>query len=258
MDKLKASQQLFLKQILSGEFDQSFIETLKPSKNLSSQKALEVYRNDYTARLSSSIGEVFEGVWTILGDESFFSLCSEYLNNYNSESFDLGKFGLFLPELLKDHSLLEEFPFLYDLAILEKEFNRLFHSPQEPSISNEALAQADNLEGRKITLTNNIFLMDSYYPILTIWEFRKATAEEKENTEIDFDKEDRFVLYKNTNGIQYRPLSSPQINILTLIKSGSSIEETLEKLEQDKLEIAAEDISEIFQFIASEGLISAI
>ena len=79
-------QELLCKSIISQKIDPQLLNGIIPGGNLSTQEALEVYLNGYPARLTDALGQVYEAVWPVLGDEEFFRVCREYILKYPYQS----------------------------------------------------------------------------------------------------------------------------------------------------------------------------
>src|SRR5687768_3042109 len=75
-------------------------KSLVAGGRLSLQEALGVYSNGYVARLTEALGEIFEGVWWVLGDSGFFEMCKRYIAATPSKSYNLSDYGDGFPAFL--------------------------------------------------------------------------------------------------------------------------------------------------------------
>jgi hypothetical protein len=245
---IKSSQELLGKSILTGTPSEDLLENIIPGGKLDNKRALQIYRDDYVARLSSVMAENFEGTHSILGDELFFKLCREYLEYYPSTSPDLGDYGKYLDKFIKNHPLGLEYPFLPELCRLDMEFMRLFHLPKVKSIDPEVLKNHENLPLAKFKLVEGIYLKKSKYPIYKIWDLKNN--EDRENIDLDWSEPENFCLYKSENGIKVQFLSTEQIDVLEKIRLGLNLDSALENSEMDPPEV-----QELFSFISTSGIL---
>lgn len=98
------------------------------------QEAVEVYSAGYPARLFEALGETYETVWKVLGDEDFQALCLAFIKRHPSRSRNLSDYGENFSEFIACHLPQEvSRELLADLARFEWAFKECFHSPYEPS-----------------------------------------------------------------------------------------------------------------------------
>ncbi|MFX5734457.1 DNA-binding domain-containing protein, partial [Acinetobacter baumannii] len=85
------------------------------------------YRRGYRARLTEALGETYEAVWRVLGDEEFFSATRSFIAEEPSRSYNLSDYGQRFPDFLSAR-YQQEAGFLGHLAHLEWAFKSCFHS----------------------------------------------------------------------------------------------------------------------------------
>ncbi|RLA64087.1 MAG: hypothetical protein DRQ88_06530 [Epsilonproteobacteria bacterium] len=247
---IKSSQVLLGKSILTGNPSEDLLKNIIPGGKLDKKRALEVYHDDYVARLSSVMADNFEGTHAFLGEELFFALCLEYLDHYPSTSPDLGEYGKYLDKFMKNHDLGKEYPFLPELCRLDMEFMRLFHLPKEKKIDPDRLKAHENLSLAKFTLVKALYLQKSKYPIYKIWDLKNLSDAEREDVELDWSGAENFCLYKNMDGIKVQFLTPEQVDVLEKIKLGLNLDSALENSEIDPLRV-----QELFGFISTSGIL---
>jgi Putative DNA-binding domain len=114
------------------------------NKRLSAGERLTIYANAYFYRLYDVFKEDFHCVYTILGDVNFHNLITGYLIEYPPSEPSVFQAGAHLPHYLLSISnlagiSLSQWPFLADLARLERACLEVFHG-----------ADAEALEERSI------------------------------------------------------------------------------------------------------------
>jgi len=245
---IKNSQVLLGNSILTGSHSEDLLKNIIPGGKLDNKKALEVYRDDYVARLSSVMADNFEGTHSLLGDELFFALCKEYLKYYPSTSPDLGDYGKYLEKFIKNHPLGKEYPFLPELCRLDMEFLRLFHMPKEKSIDPEKLKTHENLSMAKFKLVKAFHLQKSQHPIYKIWNLKNL--DDRENVELNFSEPENICLFKCMDGIRVQFLTPEQVDVLEKINLGLNLDSALENSEMDPVRV-----QELFGFISTSGIL---
>lgn len=242
---LKELQDEFLSSVLESTFQDGIKESMIPGGKLNKESCLQAYKNDYSARLSSALGDNFESIWTILGDEDFFKLTHAYILENPSNHYDLGEFGNDLPTFLKDHEL----SYLSELAYLEIEFRRLFNGSPVPSISQEQLAKLSDPAEVSFKFTPLSFLSSSKFPLYRIWELRGQNSEEAFKA-LDW-KEENFFMYNTTGTVQVLFLSDFQKDLLTSLLKGQSLSKALDQTEDG----TESEVQELFSNLVMNKLI---
>ncbi|RLA65610.1 MAG: hypothetical protein DRQ88_02295 [Epsilonproteobacteria bacterium] len=247
---IEKSQKLFGKSILTGENEKDLLDAIIPAGKIDISAALQVYRDDYVARLTSVLGENYEGTWSLLGDKLFFSLCEEYLIDHRSKSFDIGDFGEDLDQFVKDHPLGEEFPFLFELCHLDKQFMRIFHLPIQKALGEEQLKSCSDLSKIKFKFAESFYLQKSNFPIYKIWDLKNIPLEERNAIDLDWNAPESICLYKSSQGIHTKFLKPEQVDILDKLNQGLNLETALENSS-----LEPQEVQSLFNFIATSGII---
>ena len=107
---------------------------------LSPVERLEIYREQFWLRHTSSLVEDFPGVSGILGQAAWATLVEGYLEAHPLRSFTLRDLGLHFPEYVESQSSLEHHRLCSDMARLELAYLEIFDAADAPPISPEALA----------------------------------------------------------------------------------------------------------------------
>lgn len=242
---LKSLQKQFLKAVVSKDFPDGIKQSMLPGGKLDELGCLNAYRNDYTSRLSSTLGDNFESLWTILGDEDFFKLCHEYILENPSKLYDLGEYGHKLPGFLKGHELA----YLSELAQLEIEFRRLFNNAPLDALDSSSFTDLGDPSKIVFTISPLVFISKSEFPIYKIWENRGNNSEESFN-QIEWIPEN-IVMYNSSGTVQMKFLTPFQVNMLSHLCDAQSLEESIDSSGEGN----QEEVGDLFSFLVSNSLI---
>ena len=127
MKQKEFNQELYAVIANKTQPSEQFLSLIKSSSKLSAQKALEVYREDYKARLSEALANTYAATHFLLGDEDFFKICSDYIDATPSHFSNLDDFGDQFSDFCQTHMALESYPFLVEMSQFEWSFRNLFH-----------------------------------------------------------------------------------------------------------------------------------
>ena len=260
--KLTELQDLFVKAI-RGDIDPRIQALIEPGGRLAKDEAIQVYQNDYFARMPDALGETFEGVWSLLGDEEYYVAARVYLDVYAPYSHNLGDFGHKFGDFLTER--YPEISYIGDLADFEWSFKELFHRAYEKGLGPEAFADLNNPEHTGFSFVSSFELRNYKNGIYELWTHREDP--ERANIEIDTGKPDYLLLYKQEQEIFIHTLHPLEYLILRELKVGVSlseaIEAALEEFEKDPEtaggdELIQKMITNLFTLISQKGLVRQI
>lgn len=129
MFNFKDFQLNFCRHINANDRSDELRELIVPVGKLTSKRVLEVYKDDYFARLSEALGSTFETTWEVIGDDDFFEACEKYIAQNPSSFYSLGNYGEFFSSFLQGEGYNIDIPFISELASFEWSFWEIFHSP---------------------------------------------------------------------------------------------------------------------------------
>jgi hypothetical protein len=249
---LKKYQESFVNNITDKENPFSYLDSVVPVGKLSSNEVIEVYRTDYTSRLTEALGENFESIWAVVGDEEFFKICHNYITKYPSQKRDLTFYGSKFDDFLLDHKLSLEFSFLPKLAKLEIDFWNIFHSEKFDSLVDLNTALSDDFENLKISFPDNFKIMSWDHKLYDIWKQREDGLVESSIS--DYQEYQAIAIYKVDTKIQTKILSETQYQILDELMKEKTIGIALENIDESK----QVDVQNLFQFFSESKVIKSI
>ena len=108
-------------------------------ERLSAVERVDIYANAYFYRLLECLGEDFPATLAVLGADNFPALVKEYLLEHPPTEPSILYAGLYLADFLNDHPFAERWPFIADLARLERAVLDVFHAADTPALALETL-----------------------------------------------------------------------------------------------------------------------
>lgn len=250
--KLRELQDLMALSIVKNAPSADLLERLQPGGSLpGALEAWRVYRQGYPARLSEALGETYEAVWSVLGDEGFFALCDRYLSAHPSQNYNLSNYGGSVPRFLEADASSTEFPFLPELAAFEWEFHELFHKAPSPvrHRSPEALASIDG--DTRFRLIPALRLFRFSYGVHSIWKKRGGKEQTLESPVLH--RSESVILFKSgSQMLQSMTLETEQYEILHRLADGQTLQNALESVQDEN------SVGSLFSLMARHGLIAEI
>ena len=141
------------------------------SPQLSGVERLEIYANQYFYRLHDVLADDFPTVRALIGPARFHNLLTDYLLACPSRHFSLRYAGRQLADFVRGHPLAERWPYLPDLARLERLVLEAFDAADAATCAPEALAQVAPERWGELVLNwiPALFCCSSAWPVHELW-----------------------------------------------------------------------------------------
>ena len=103
---------------------------------------LNIYASGYVARREEVLGENFEGLHTLMGDDEFSELCHAYLRSHPSHVRSVRWTGHRLAEYLRETQPWADHPVLADMAAFDWAQGETFDAPGRPDDTTPPIDEA--------------------------------------------------------------------------------------------------------------------
>ncbi|GJL54899.1 MAG: hypothetical protein NPIRA02_20310 [Nitrospirales bacterium] len=232
------------------------VESITPGKDLTSFDALEVYRRGYLVRLTEALGETYEAVWWVAGDEEFFRLAKTFIQCHPSQTYNLSSYGEVFAEFLEKERPFPDLGFLPDLARFEWLFKNIFHLSQHEPVSQETIQAMTQQGNIRFQFGPSVHLFSSPYSVYNTWKLRGTCREEQPQP--DWNIAQHLLLYKKHQQIFVKELQPVEYSLLENLLTGLSLEEALDNSLSHYPEMSQPEISQLFQVMIHTGIIQNI
>ncbi|MCE9600540.1 MAG: DNA-binding domain-containing protein [Spirochaetia bacterium] len=216
-----------------------------PGGTLAAKDSLLVYSRAYLFRLTEALGETYEAVWRLLGDDDFFEAAANYIALNPSRSHNLSHYGKDFPEFLR--TTFPKTEILHDLAKFESKFAELFHKREETGLEPSELVTLTPTAS--LEFVDSLFFLTAVGPIYAIWKLR----EHPEPPDIDFTESESVIACKKNGQIFIRESVPGEVQLASLLLEGHSVADSL-----GRATITPEQVESFFSFIAQARLIRRI
>lgn len=219
----------------------------KAAGSLSPEGGFAVYQRGYIARLTETLGDTYESVWRVLGDDLFFQTCRDFIKSNASQSYNLSDYSVKFVDYLLSHPATSDFPFLPDLAHLGWLHKEIFHSAGDIGLAGEELMSRLSAGASDVQLTGNFQVLKSNYHLLDIWKALQNDEALPEGWQIP----QNVALYKMENQVCLRDISPAETVFFENLQAAMNILDACEHMQP-------QEITALFQFLGiARCLISA-
>lgn len=203
---------------------------LTGSASLSPVQQLEIYREQFWLRHTSSLVEDFPGLSGILGQRSWERLVEGYLERHPPEHFSLRDLGARLPAHVAEQTWLEQHDLCRDMAALEWAYIECFDAPDtEPldaaelqQIAPEAWAQAT------CVLNPALRLLRVGYPVAELRRALKHSRVEGGTVSYPDKRPQNLVVYRHQRELDVASVSNGAWELLEAFAAGTPLVEAVE------------------------------
>jgi hypothetical protein len=202
---------------------------LSGNERVSPVAQLNIYREQFWLRHTSSLVEDFPGVSGILGQEAWEPLAETYLQKYPPDSWTLRDLGNRFPEHVAACSELPHHALCVDMARLEWAYTELFDAPNSgpldatklSSIAPEAWGSA------RLVFSPSLRLLDVGYPVARLRrQLREALAQGHSGPALEVPKPEaqHLALYRSLQGeLCYCVMDAVPARLLQLLHAGFAL-----------------------------------
>jgi hypothetical protein len=200
------------------------LEVIEETVPLSRNDRLDVYANAYFYRLLESLAADFVTVHRILGEERFHDLVAHYLMRYPSNSPNIGDLGETFPGYIKESPHSKSFPFLYELAMLERAIMECLFTNHLPPLDVRSFQTKSEEEwaAARFVLDPAIRLMSVQWPVDQLWKSR----EQSDPLELPAFRESspkHLLVYRDDSWVSVTVMDVHPWKALHMLRSGMSL-----------------------------------
>ena len=227
---------------------------------LSPVEQLEIYREQFWLRHTSSLVEDFPGLSGILGQNDWERLTEQYLLEVPPDSYTLRDLGQRLPELIGRADWLPHQALCRDMARLELAYIDAFDAPDTGHLPAERLASIpeDELGSAVLVLAHSVKLLEVSYPVADLRRALRTAGDEP--VAIPEPSARCLVVYRRELKLWDMPVSPVAHAFLTALQAGAPLAAAAEQAARtpEAEQELAERIGAWLQEWTAKGLISGL
>ena len=156
---------------MHSAFETNFVKDLLAHERSTHSKRFAVYRNNVFVSLVEALKARFPAIRNAVGGEFFDAMARDYAGSYVPTSPLMMEYGDNFPNFIDDFAPLADYPWMGDLARLEKAITESYHAANAFPLAPEAFAQItpEQLADLRFDLHPAIFIVPSTHPVVTLW-----------------------------------------------------------------------------------------
>lgn len=198
------------------------------SDRLSPVQQLEIYREQFWLRHTSSLVEDFPGLGGILGQADWERLVEHYLKRVAPDSYTLRDLGARLPEIIESADWLPHQALCADMARLELAYIEVFDAPDSAPLAPERLSgvREEQLAAVRLVIAPSVKLLRVDFPVA---DLRRALRAEGDEPVAIPDAEPRhLVVYRRERRLWDVAVGGTAFTLLSALADGATLEKAAE------------------------------
>jgi hypothetical protein len=261
--QLRTSQLEFMQVILNPELAQAYGKKwLHKFHGISAEERFSVYRSNIFGTLTKALTSVYPLCEKVIGENGFKQLAYQYIHYTFPTEACLYNYGGEMSEFIKTiPKLVNNIPYMSDLATYEWICHQATHAPVEKTVTNEdlELLNENKFSELPLKLTKSFGIIKSEYPLQTIIEYIKQNPEEN----LTYVKEKHyFLIYRFFGEVREEEISEIFYKGLLFLKMKKGKKATiLTLIELSNFMLAknhSEEVEPFIHFLFNRNLIQKI
>jgi len=208
------------------EFGSDALDNLiEGDDRLSAAERLEIYGNAYFYRILECLKEDFPATLAVLGADNFHNLVTGYLIEYPPTEPSISYVGRYLYEFLRHHPMRERWPFIADLARLERTLFEVFHAGESEALNAEAMRSIAPEDWPALAMRTHpaLAIVDCEWRVDELLrEVENAAGEGAQGWSAPAPARVSVLVWRRDSRVRYRALESAERAALELARSGAS------------------------------------
>ena len=206
--------------------DGGLARVIAGDERLSAEDRVDIYANMYFYRLLDVLKEDFPATLATIGDDRFHNLVTSYLIEHPPSHFSVGQAGRYLADFLRDYPLREDFPFIEDLARLERALIESFHAADAAPLGAEQMRAIppDQWPAVQLKLHPTIIMLALQ------WNVSETLAQVEQAEKPAPPKRHHAVVlvWRNRNRVHCREVDAVEYAALSMMIDGTTFAEVCE------------------------------
>jgi len=199
-------------------------QLIESDDRLSAGERLEIYANAYFYRILDCLKEDFPATLATLGADNFHNLVTGYLIEYPPTEPSIAYAGRYLSEFLHNRPFAERWPFIAELARLERTLIEVFHAPDAAPLDAETMRAVapEAWPGRAMQTHPALAIVDCGWRVDELLrDLESGAADTGRKVATPTRAPVSILVWRNSSGVHHRALEHPERAALELARAGT-------------------------------------
>ena len=230
---------------------------IRGDDRLAADDRVGIYADMYFYRLLEVLAEDYPATRAVLGEDNFHNLITGYLVEHRPTEPSVIWAGKFLADFLRDHPFRSRFPFIADLAMLERSTIDVFCAADTPVLEASEMKVLPPPEWAAVKLRRvaATAILDTEWKVVDVLK----AVEEKRSWDLPAAEASRILVWRQNSRVSYREIGAAEAAALSMLTRTATFGRVCEALVRDLPEDqAAAEIAPITARWLADGILTRV
>ena len=220
---LQNIQKSFAEALMDSSKNQ-LLSFINGDSDYTKDKRLDIYRNNIFCSLTGALADLYPVIKSLVGEQFFNATAAEFIRERPPRCAAMVYFAEDFPEFLREFEHTRDMVYLADVARFELARHQAYHAEDTKPLKVEDLSviPAEQLQQARFVFHPSVYLFDSPYPVLRIWDANQDECESDETINLDLGAVNLCV-YRFDYEVRVRELNQAAYCLLIALESGASL-----------------------------------
>ena len=236
------------------QFQTQFSEILAAPVSPNLSKRIAVYRNNVFVGLVEALRARYPAIVNAVGIEFFNALARDFAAFHQPRSPVMMDYGSDFPDFIEQCDALQDYPWMSDVARLERGMTEIYHARDQESVSASLFAglTSQSLATLRVKFIDACALICSKYPLVTLWRMNRGQIEP---APLDDLKPESALVYRENYEVEVKAQSQDEGVFLKAVIDGQNLNDAIETALEHN---AAFDPHNVLSFLIGKNLILSL
>jgi hypothetical protein len=202
----------------------SIEDLIESDERMTASERLEIYARGYFFRILDALREDFPATLRVVGADNFHNLITDYLIEHPPTESSISQVGRHLADFLRTHPMRERWPFIGELAYLERTLIEVFQASDADTVSIEQMRQVPPVQWPAIALRTHpaLAIIDCEWRVDELLrELESNAGEYRETSATPVKNRVSVLVWRKNSRVHYRAIEPDERAGLKLAASGA-------------------------------------
>jgi Putative DNA-binding domain len=198
----------------------ALLSEIRGDERLSADQRIRIYGDAYFYRLLDCLKEDYPATLTVAGEPGFHDLVRSYLIEYPPTEPSIAFAGQYLAKFLSRHSLCKRWPFISELALLERELIEVFHDRDAALLTTEEVRAVDPRNWRDLRVRTHptVRILECCWRVNDV----RRTVDEGTAWREPLEQDLTLLVWRQATQVYYRELDGAEHSALESVRQGAN------------------------------------
>lgn len=234
--------------------EHEFADRLRAKTAPPSSRRFSVYRNNLFVNLVDALIARYPAVQAAVGTEFFAAMARDYVADHLPDTPLMMRYGDQFPNYLENFAPLADYPWIADVARVERAMTDVYHATDSRGVTPHDLAAIQDVTIGELSfqLIDALALVNAHSPVVTLWKMNTGQIEPHE---IDGMPSECALIYRPAFTVKVKSLTASEATFIRALRESVAVGEAFKAANATDANF---DLTRILDILIHETLIKRI